>query len=791
MARGGRSPAARKALARRVDELLAEYDLAALQLGIPEEVADEVWQGVEHDAFFVDRMWPCIALSHAPIDAARAATLAEHLVRARPESAQLALVPCWSVHLDALVMRAYTLQPEAFDSRAERLPAWAQRGLALVQRRRGRSVPAELAAEVALALAATFPAGGPFGSTFAYVDAGRELSLTIENIHDLRRFAALVDAETAHGAAWSQALSRSVGDNRWYSIDSVAPVLQEIPLERLVEQLAARRAPSDEEQLAARSILRGRSPELAMPEAVSLLRARADPAEELTAAAERLASSGADSARAVTTLLVSMAASRAATNAAVAPTAAVLERLVSLEVTVDHRVLTDLLIAAARALPAESVRAWAQRAMPESAAAAVLLAAHFDRALFDASLREGPPPSPRAVGSVGAPALAPLLAANAVAASDEARQAQIRHGLVFVLDEMVRAGTPPDEALDLELLVAAFEGRPLERAEYRHTMQAATERIFRAMPVERRRPILREARAVAPMSVSAMLPSTENDAELDEWLGHAIRHGHVNSLMFERLGVRAVAPLLAHAASSTQMPWVHDEAKRGLGSEVFAQVADAFVPGSKWRPIEADFERALAALPNAPRRRVYLLEPASMAFSAREGSLSWLGGPPLGIRKADIPESSGGEPQRLVLTLDLADVPELAARHPDAQAIALFCPALEGGNADDATWITVARGAGSRGGPASSGTALAVRGFDVPSVVFTAPEHELGSEARAALDRVRHASAHIFGQPFWIHRERGADDGFWMQVDDALVGGEFPFDALFLFPDGVVVAEVQ
>ncbi|NUP10203.1 MAG: hypothetical protein HOW73_29485 [Polyangiaceae bacterium] len=777
MAKGAGSPAARKALAKRVDDLLSEHDLASLERGVSAEIADELWQAVERDAVFVDDdISLCIALTHAPMDAARATMLVEHLARATPESAHLAVLPCWSVRLDALVHRAYEASPEPFETRAARLPTWARHGLALVQRRQGKQVPAEIAREVALGLASSFPCGGPFGWTFRYLDEGRETSITVAGVDELRRFATIVDAETAESVAWSEALARSVDENRWHTITSIAPVLRELPLQRLVEQLGARHSPSDEQRLADRSVIGGRTPEFSMAEAVSLLETRDDRPEDLVAQAEHL--TNAHGGRAATTLLAVFAAARGAP---------VIERLVSLDVVADHRLLAEMLIRAARGLPVDAVRRWAERAIPKSSAGVVLLGAHFDRGLFEQALREGPSPSPRAIGFVGAPALAPVLEAISGKARDEERQARIRHGLVFLLDDLRRAGTPPSEELDLELLVAAFDGRPLERAEYRHTMQAATERLVGAMPLERRRAILHEARSTAPMSVSAMLPSIESDGELDEYLAYAIQRGYVNSWIFELLGSRAIGPLLRHASSSTQMPWVHDEAKRGLPSDIYAKVAGAFVPGSKWRLVEADFERALAAMPDVPRTRVYLVEPASMAYSAREGSRSRLGGPAYGVAKADVPEDMDGQPQRHVFTLDLADVPELAARHPGIEAIALFCPGLEG-NAEDATWIEIPRLPAARGRAAANATALAVRGFDVPNTVFTAPDHELGTEALAVLDRIHHAGAHIFGRPFFIHAT-GGSDGFLMQVNNALAVDQYAFDSLYLFDDGEVVAE--
>ena len=788
MARGGRSPAAQKKLAKRVEVLLEAHDLAALERGVSEEVAAVLWYAVAHAGGWAgDLAGLGGALPGGPLAGGRAATLAGHLARATPEPEVGSVLPCWPKRLDALVWRAYGQNPEAFEARALRLPSWARLGLALVQRRRGKEVPSELAAEVALALATSFARRGPFGWTFAYEDEGREATLTVAGVEELRQLATLVDASTAHGSAWTEALARAVDENRWDSIAPLAPVLEALPLSRLVAHLVSRSCRSDEQRLADRSAVGVWFAQFALSEALSVLTSRADSPDELVAEAVRHASLPADSdARpsrwTVATLLAVVAATR--TTGDVEAMATVLERLVSLDVIVGHRVLTEPLVAVARALPADRVLGWAERALRETGAAVVLLGAHFDRALFERALGEGPPPSPQGIGCVGAPALASVLAAIAVPATDPERQARVRHGLVFLLDELLRAGFPPDEDLDLELLIAAFDGRPMERAPYCHSLQLATERLVNAMPLDRRRAILVEARATAPMSVSAMLPSIESDAELDEHLGYAIRQGLVGSWLFRLLGARAVGPLLAHAAFSTQMAWVHDEAKTGLPSNLYAQVAGAFVPGSKWRVIEADFAGALAAMPEVPRARVYLLEPASMAYSAREGSVSRVGGAALGVRKADLP--ADGDGLRHMLTLDLADVPELAPRYPGAQAIALFC---SDDDAEDATWVPIARGASLRPGASTGGTALAVRGFDVPSVVLTEQERDLGPEARAVLDRVLHASGHVFGRPFWIHATPGASEGFLMQVNDALVDHPFPFEALYLFDDGAVIAQ--
>lgn len=776
------SPAAQKTLQKKVSALLAEHDLLSLRRGLPDEDEALLWKAVAHDALdVVNNAFHCAALQHTAIDAARATTLAEHLARATPEPAWQAILPHWPRHLDALVLQAYRLAPEALEARAALLPPWARRGLALAQKRRGRALPSALAVEVALGLAEGFPCGGAFGWSFE--SEGDELPpLRVDDVDDVRALAARFDEDTARSAAWDEALARAVDANAWLSISPVRRVLERAPLDRLVAQLDARRAPSDQARLEDRWVIRLRDPELVLEEALLLLEARADPPDDLLHAAEQLVAQR-GRATALTTALALVAAAR------VAPIEVDrLERLVSLAVVVEHAALLPRWIAVASALPRDEVLRWARRALSETSAAVVLLAAHFDAALFERALREGPAPSPHAIGSVGAPGLPALLAAISGPTSDPARQERVRHGLVFLLDAIVRGGEVPDEALDLELLVAAFDGRPLERAPYQWTLTAATERVLCALPSPRRRAILDEARTSAPMSVSWMLHALLDDAERDHYLGLAVHQGHVTACIFELLGARAVAPLLAHAATSTQPAWVHDEARRGLPADVFARVADAFVAGSKWRLIEADFARACAADPDAPRRRVYLLERASMAYARREGSLSRVGGSAPVLPAGAIPKGSDGRPQRHLFTLDLADIPELAARHPGAAALAFFCPDTEG-DADDATWIALAKIAAPP--ERASGDPLAVRGFDAPELLFSASEQALAPEARAALDRVRHASGHVFAKPFCIHRSPGQGDGFFLQVSEDLAGAGSPFEVLQFFEDGSALAEVD
>lgn len=367
---------------------------------------------------------------------------------------------------------------------------------------------------------------------------------------------------------------------------------------------------------------------------------------------------------------------------------------------------------------------------------------------------------------LGAPALPTLL--DVMKTLPAERAARVRHGFVFALAAATAEGQSPPEDLDLEVLVAAFDGRPMEREPYAGALQAAAERIVNAMPLARRTDLLNAAYTTAPMSVVAMLHSIADDDELTTLLGTAVIDGMVTSWLLGGLGSRAVPALLAYGGRSKRAAWVREEAERALSPSAFAQVAHVFVDGERWRAIEKDVAAAIALDPRAPRIRVYLLEEASAVTPARAGSLSRVGGRPAGLPAARVPKDDDGEPLVHILTIDVADAPELRERYPEAAAIALFTPApREGGRAEESEIVALPR---AKGGKAGTGRALAVFGIDVPRAVFDDPA-ALDPALRAVRDRIQHAAGHLFGRPFWLQEKPfdGDDgDGFAMQIDDGL-----------------------
>jgi hypothetical protein len=565
----------------------------------------------------------------------------------------------------------------------------------------------------------------------------------------------------------------AVRDNTWQRISDVAPGLRALPLEVLVAQLAGRRC-------LPRGI--GWGAFYVMKDALALLASRADPPAALFAAARALIEARAradwergrpEDARQVCETpaapLLAVAAARRALHLG-EPVTRDLEELVAFPRVVEHPPLARALLDVLRALPRERVLTWTLDQLCSTGAAVVALGAHFDEALLREALRGDVAVVPEALELIGAPALPALRRAMADLRGEQAAAAG--HALVLALAEGARAGAAPPEDYDADLLVGAFDGRPMERQAYGAHLREATELLLASMPAPRRTALVFAALEAAPMSVAFMLPSIESDAELDGYMRVSIRTGNLQDTVIRDLGARAVGPLRRHGKEARHPAWVRAAAFGGLSRAQFAQVAEVFEPGTRWRAVKDDVARAVAAAPDAPRVRVYLLEPGGFEAPAREGSASRIGGSARGVRKAETPKSAEGYAQTHVLTLDLDDAPELRLRFPDARAVALFCPSPTDGEAlEDSALVAIpADRAKPRSGTGSEGEPLAVLGIDVPLPVFEEPADALPPPLRALRERIHGAGGHVLGRPFWIHDKPydGDDEGFVLQINEGL-----------------------
>lgn len=745
------------------------------ETGSAEAAQALVWRAVGCDAVPVGELHVRRFLLEHAMSAEGPAVLAAQLARLPPPEDGTELLAGWPRDVDALVFRAMILDAPALAEVEARCDDRVRLGLSFVRWRRGEVVPPDHAERIVTEHARSTARGHVLGSYDptlpALDDRGVEVRLAVRTLDDVRALAGRLapDGELR----FDEALAEATRENAWATIADVEPALRRMPRAELVAQLAVRTEYTPRPGVYA---IVG-STTYRMDEALALLDTRlaagTDSPAALFAEARHLTEVGrrrsagldGDDAEPGDPALLAMVVVVAAARRAGGEVPADLEEVVAFGRAAAHPPLLDALVEALRTLPAARVHGWLDRVLDRDPAAIAALAAHPDATRLRDVLNGFTPLVVEALAVLGPPALPTLLEVmNGLPAE---RAARVRHGFVFALAAATAEGQPPPEDLDLELLVAAFDGRPMEREPYASALRAATERIVNAMPASRRTDLLNAAYTTAPMSVVAMLHSIVDDDELTTLLGTAVVDGMVTEWLLRGLGSRAVPALLAWGGRSKRAGWVRDEAQRALAPSDFAQVAHLFVDGERWRAIEKDVAAANALDPTAPRIRVYLLEEASAATPARAGSLSRLGGRAGGLSAARVPKDDDGEPLVHILTIDVDDAPELRARYPEAAAIALFTPApREGGRAEDSALVALPR---AKGGKAGTGRALAVFGIDVPRAVFDEAADE--PALRAVRDRIVHAGGHLFGRPSWLQGKPfdGDDgDGFVMQIDDGL-----------------------
>ena len=733
-----------------------------------------VWQAVACDAVSIGELHARRFLLEQAMSAEGPTVLAAQLARLPPSEDGTELLPTWPRDVDALVFRAMGLDALAFAG-AEVRDDGVRLGLSFVRWRRGEGVAPDHAERIVIELARNTARGHVLGSydpTLPALDErGVEVRVPVRTLADLRELAGRI----APGGAsrFDEALAEATGENAWATIADVEPALRAMPRADLVAQLAVRTEYTPRPGVFA---VVG-STTYRMDEVLALLDMRLaagiDTPAALFAEARRLTEVGrrrsagldGDDAEAGDPALLAMVLVVAAARRSGGEVPADLEAIVAFGRAAAHPPLLDALIAALRSLPAARAHGWMDEALDRDPAAIAALAAHPDEARLRRVLNGFTPLVVEALAVLGAPALPTLLEVMNTLPAE--RAARARHGFVFALAAATPEGQCPPEDLDLELLVAAFDGRPMEREPYAGALQAAVERIVSAMPRARRIDLLNAAYTTAPMSVVAMLHAIVDDDELTPLLGTAVIDGMVTGWILGGLGSRAVPALLAYGGRSKRAAWVREEAERALSPADFAQVAHVFVDGERWRAIEKDVAAAIALDPTAPRIRVYLLEEASAATPARAGSLSRLGGR-AGLPAARVPKDDDGEPLVHILTIDVEDAPELRSRYPEAAAIALFTPApREGGRAEESAIVAVPR---AKGGKAGTGRPLAASNTACGTSI---PNTARGDEPAfgAVLDRIVHAGGHLFGRPFWLQgNPLGEDDaeGFVMQIDDGL-----------------------
>lgn len=359
------------------------------------------------------------------------------------------------------------------------------------------------------------------------------------------------------------------------------------------------------------------------------------------------------------------------------------------------------------------------------------------------------------------PGVVPLAAAQASAASPK-RAAGYHEAILVALARASAAGHAWDPAWDRHV--------HLEHVRFAHggARVEAVQALLQALPVARYEAIVRANLgrcAEEPWRLVRCLRADAAEGLLAEVFAAVLaRHRTISAGSLgdglRALGTRVVGPLLRAWGETPAESTLMRELERALAPAAFESVKAGL--GRPIETAEQEFRRLADALPG-PKVRVYRLRRGDSPPAA--DAVARIGGRPRGVVS---PPVHAGEPMRHVITLDLALLPELAARHPGIRSLSLYLPDPDDAEAHEAGTLVLThedelgRAAGSCEGAAG----LQVEGFEVPEALFD--RHVEGD-----LKRVRQLlygwRGHVRGGPLWLQDgDEGLDPGFVMQFDESL-----------------------
>jgi hypothetical protein len=239
----------------------------------------------------------------------------------------------------------------------------------------------------------------------------------------------------------------------------------------------------------------------------------------------------------------------------------------------------------------------------------------------------------------------------------------------------------------------------------------------------------------------------------------------LGSLMARRqtisFGPEIVAPLLRAIGDAPAENTFVKELERALGYEVFAAVKEGL--GKAIETPEQELRRLAASVPG-PTVRVYRLARGEGEPGA--GTVARIGGTPRGVVAAP---QDRGEPMQHIITLDLAELPELAQRHPGVRSVSLYLPDPETGSRHEHGTLVWTREEelGRAEGSTAEARPVLIEAFDVPRAIFE------GRELEGAAKRVRGivytSHGYVGGGPLWLQDGTpGVDPSFMFQFDEGL-----------------------
>ncbi len=740
-----------------------------------------LWHLVEHGALKPEGHRGVLQLLAESASLAKPATVVDLLARMGPHLATIAkdwsaLVPDVPIFLDALVADAWRRDAALFEARNAELDPRLQLEVAFLRRRFEGAIDPADAEKILDHLARQLARGDLTGNHDFPMSRGGEAIVRRLDGED-----ALIDVATMVGT--EEAFLRRVIT---HALETEEPAVRGL-------LRALRAAPlSDAAEVLARCYSWGDT--AGCERELSLLESRADPPEALLAVAEEVVPGKTkgkyddDPGRVaphrlrVRDGLLALGAARFAAENKAIP--ARFEELYTFEALSDgYHPTIPRHLAAFLALPRERALALADKRTALEwgfGSAVVVLAAHRDEERLRAVLVKARPTyyiGPRFLGLHGA-AIVPLLEAEMEHAQKDRRGA-LATAILFAIGTAAKQGERVDPAWTSHLRWDANGPEPIK---YWSTSSDGPVRddALDAFPAGVRRDVL--LRAAKEEASPARVLTSRHVSRDDPALVAAI-----TEQMVVREGARAASDQITAAYARLGSVLVDAlcevAAKAGAGADLLALLRGplsyqdhqrllASVAG-KTESIRDLLVRKASAAPG-PKTRVYALDPeGDNGFTAKEGSLSRIGGSVPGLAVSDYPKS-GGEPMTPILTFDLDEVPELGRGRGDARLLVLFHPDPEGGeDHEDAVLVAIPRAAVTEGG---DGAKMAVTPLDLPAAVFrdgdANDDDEAGSGASPDIEDLRrqlwNRGGHVFGGPFWIQEAEGGEPGFLFQLNDGL-----------------------
>lgn len=705
------------------------------------------------------------------------------------------LLPGWSLSADRIVLRAEELDPARLEGLLADAPPALRRGIQCVRGRSGATLPDADRAEVLSALATA--EAKDHGLPRSYGQGGTRIFVQGIAPEGKRSepFATSLELARCFGteAEWNAALAKAAHAAAFGTIEHVLPGLATMGLDEMVALLAKPHFSSGEQhdrQVAALLDRRGDAP-IALAQAALAIGREDYPGmyireQLLVHAIGRMGERGVaipeglerepkwDGFAYCLPPWRGSSVMRAAYRKALGALSR--ERVLA---------LTEPLLA--RTYGQSQVLPFLAVQFDEGIARA-LVAGRADQGLAD----------PHAFGPLGAPAI-PLLVPAIDAPAEGADAIKRRDALVkclrAVLGFIGATGGSFDASLD------RFVSCSPEESYWPEESKAILLHSLRAMPEDRRiataERLLGETKQIerAFFAVSSIEdPSFRERAAraLVKGFGH-VQERHTLQTALKSMGAGGLASFRAALLEERPDPKIFEDLRFCFGhAEVDAIMkAAAIVEETKLARLLRLAKEELAARPDAPHERIYLLERADLEEGVparRAGSFSTSRGSGPGKLELAAPSSSPAptpgqtfsldqvlamkkraartsEDEEHILTLDLEEIPELARRFPGARAVSLRAPFPEVGDSWEKARLVPVPPTGTA--PAD-GTAISIVPLDVPSAIF---DHALARED-ARLKEIRglvfNRPGYVLGEPMFIQDDDGDGPGFVMQLGDRI-----------------------